>query len=103
MLQRIFRAMQVYGLIVADNGSDMFISGAMDNRWNNSELNPAFAALKAVGLRCRVARLALTRHFLRERIRRQTPKHLTALSLPAGMVHAHSWRKENARRVDHRE
>jgi hypothetical protein len=47
MLQRIFRAMQVYGLIVADNGSDMFISGTMDNRWNNGELNPAFAALKA--------------------------------------------------------
>jgi len=46
-LQRIFRAMQVYGLIVADNGSDMYISGAMDNRWNNDELNPAFAALKA--------------------------------------------------------
>jgi hypothetical protein len=46
-LQRIFRAMQVYGLIVADNGSDMFITGAMDNRWNNDELNPAFAALKA--------------------------------------------------------
>ena len=47
MLQRIFRAMQVYGLIVADNGSDMFISGTMDNRWNNGELNPAFAALRA--------------------------------------------------------
>jgi hypothetical protein len=47
MLQRIFHAMQVYGLIVADNGSDMYISGGMDNRWNNSELNPAFGALKA--------------------------------------------------------
>ena len=47
ILQRIFRAMQVYGLIVADNGADMFITGTMDNRWNNDELNPAFAALKA--------------------------------------------------------
>jgi hypothetical protein len=45
--QRIFRAMQVYGLIVADNGSDMYITGTMDGRWNNSELNPAFAALSA--------------------------------------------------------
>jgi hypothetical protein len=46
-IQRIFRAMQRYGLIVADNGSDMYITGAMDSRWNNSELNPAFAQLKA--------------------------------------------------------
>ena len=45
--QRLFRAMQLYGLIVADNGSDMYITGTMDPRWNNSELNPAFGALKA--------------------------------------------------------
>ncbi len=46
-MQRIFRAMKKYGLIVADNGSDMFISGTYDTRWNNSVLNPAFGALKA--------------------------------------------------------
>jgi hypothetical protein len=46
-LQRIFRAMQVYGLIVADNGSDMYITGAMDSRWNNGELNPGFGSLSA--------------------------------------------------------
>jgi hypothetical protein len=46
-VQRIFRAMQRYGLVVADNGSDMYISGTMDARWNNSVLNPAFAALTA--------------------------------------------------------
>lgn len=46
-IQRIFRAMQTYGLIVADNGSDMYISGTMDYRWNNNVLNPAFAALTA--------------------------------------------------------
>ena len=45
--QRIFRAMKRYGLIVADNGSDMYISGTMDERWNNSVLNPAFRALTA--------------------------------------------------------
>jgi hypothetical protein len=38
--------MQIYGLIVADNGSDMYISGSMDGRWNNDQLNPAFASLK---------------------------------------------------------
>jgi len=46
-IQRIFRAMQRYGLIVADNGSDMYISGAFDPRWNNDVLNPAFRALNA--------------------------------------------------------
>jgi hypothetical protein len=46
-IQRIFRAMQTYGVIVADNGSDMYISGAMDSRWNNDELNPAFRSLTA--------------------------------------------------------
>jgi hypothetical protein len=46
-LQKIFRAMQKYGLIVADNGSDMYITGTFDTRWNNDILNPAFAALTA--------------------------------------------------------
>ena len=46
-MQKIFRAMKTYGLIVADNGSDMYISGTYDNNWNNSVLNPAFGALSA--------------------------------------------------------
>jgi hypothetical protein len=46
-VQKIFRAMQTYGLIVADNGSDMYISGTYDTRWNNDILNPAFRALSA--------------------------------------------------------
>jgi hypothetical protein len=46
-IQRIFRAMQTYGMIVADNGSDMYVTGTMDSRWNNDELNPAFASLTA--------------------------------------------------------
>jgi hypothetical protein len=33
-----------YGMIVADNGSDWFISGATDGRWNDADLNQ----LKAV-------------------------------------------------------
>jgi hypothetical protein len=43
-IQRIFRAMKRYGLIVADNGSDMYVTGTMDARWNNDFLNPAFHA-----------------------------------------------------------
>jgi hypothetical protein len=46
-IQKIFRAMQRYGLIVADNGSDMYVSGAFDPRWNNDILNPAFRSLTA--------------------------------------------------------
>ena len=46
-VQRLFRAMKRYGLIVADNGSDMYITGTFDSRWDNGVLNPAFAALTA--------------------------------------------------------
>lgn len=40
----ILSAMKKYGLILADNGSNWFISGAPDPRWNDSELN----ALKSI-------------------------------------------------------
>jgi len=46
-VQKIFRAMKTYGLIVADNGSDMFIGGTWDDRWDNDVLNPAFDQLTA--------------------------------------------------------
>ena len=46
-VRKIFRAMQKYGLIVADNGSDMYISGTFDVRWDNDILNPAFGTLRA--------------------------------------------------------
>lgn len=46
-VQRIFQAMKTYGLIMADNGSDMYISGTFDTRWNNDILNPAFGSLSA--------------------------------------------------------
>lgn len=46
-MQKIFRAMKKYGLIVADNGSDMYVSGAFDPRWDNNVLNPAFRGLNA--------------------------------------------------------
>jgi hypothetical protein len=39
--------MKRHGLILADNGSDMYIQGTMDARWNNDVLNPAFRALIA--------------------------------------------------------
>ncbi|HYN40640.1 MAG TPA: hypothetical protein VE129_02595 [Thermoanaerobaculia bacterium] len=45
-VQRIFQAMKSYGLILADNGSDMYVQGTYDTRWDNDVLNPAFASLK---------------------------------------------------------
>ncbi len=36
--QIILRAMKKYGLILADIGSNMYISGAPDDRWNNDDL-----------------------------------------------------------------
>ena len=46
-VQKIFQAMKTYGLIVADNGSNLYVSGAYDTRWDNDVLNPAFASLEA--------------------------------------------------------
>lgn len=37
--QVILTALKQYGVIVADNGGAMFISGAPDERWNNDELD----------------------------------------------------------------
>ena len=46
-VRKIFQAMKTYGLIVADNGSDMFVTGTYDTRWDNDVLNPAFRSLTA--------------------------------------------------------
>ena len=46
-VRKIFRAMQKHGLIVADNGSDLYVTGTFDTRWNNDILNPAFALVTA--------------------------------------------------------
>ena len=40
----VLEALKRYGMVVADNGSDWFISGAPDPRWSNEQLR----ALKRV-------------------------------------------------------
>jgi len=40
----ILTALQHYGMILADNGSAIYISGAPDSRWNNNDLG----ALKSI-------------------------------------------------------
>jgi len=37
--QVILTALQKYGMILADNGSAIYLSGAPDSRWNNSDLH----------------------------------------------------------------
>ena len=46
-VRKIFQAMKTYGLIVADNGSDLYVTGTYDTRWDNDLLNPAFGAIRA--------------------------------------------------------
>jgi hypothetical protein len=42
--RKIFQAMKTYGLIVADNGSDLFVTGTYDTRWPD-EVFDAFRSL----------------------------------------------------------
>jgi hypothetical protein len=44
-VQAILRAMQVYGLVLADNGSNWYISGVPDEGWNNDELVSSFGGI----------------------------------------------------------
>ncbi|MCX7013841.1 MAG: hypothetical protein NTW86_15030 [Candidatus Sumerlaeota bacterium] len=46
-VQKIFQAMKTYGLILADNGSDMYITGSYDPRWDMDVYVPAFRGLHA--------------------------------------------------------
>jgi hypothetical protein len=42
----LLTAMKTYGMIVADNGSNWFVSGAPDDRWNNDALVSELAQIK---------------------------------------------------------
>ncbi|MEQ1474344.1 MAG: hypothetical protein ABLQ96_10995, partial [Candidatus Acidiferrum sp.] len=44
--QVILKALQQYGMIMADNGSSMFLGGAPDARWDNNDLH-ALGGVKA--------------------------------------------------------
>ncbi len=45
-VKAILQAMKTYGMFVADNGSIWFVSGAPDERWNNSVLNSQLGSVK---------------------------------------------------------
>lgn len=42
----ILQALKTYGMFVADNGSNWYISGAPDPRWNNGKLNSELGSVK---------------------------------------------------------
>jgi hypothetical protein len=42
----ILQAMKTYGMILADNGSDWYVSGAPDPRWDNDALNRELGQVK---------------------------------------------------------
>jgi hypothetical protein len=46
-VRKIFQAMKTYGIILADNGGNMYVTGTMDPDWDNNVLNPAFHSLYA--------------------------------------------------------
>ncbi len=53
--------MKTYGLIAADNGTDMYISGTYDTRWDNDVLNPGVRFTDGLRLRGRATRMAPAR------------------------------------------
>jgi hypothetical protein len=45
-VKAILQALKSYGMLVADNGSDWFLSGAPDARWNNDRLVSELGSVK---------------------------------------------------------
>jgi hypothetical protein len=58
----ILRAMKRYGLVLADNGSAWFVSGAPDERWDNDELRELRSVLGATFEAVDVSSLMLDPH-----------------------------------------
>lgn len=45
-VKAILQALKTYGMFVADNGSNWFLSGAPDSRWNNDQLVSELGSVK---------------------------------------------------------
>jgi len=45
--QKIFQALKTYGLIVADNGTDMYVTGTYDPRWTSPVVGPSWGLTAA--------------------------------------------------------
>jgi hypothetical protein len=44
-VRAILTAMKTYGLILADNGSDWYVTGAPDARWDDGTVHDEFAQI----------------------------------------------------------
>jgi hypothetical protein len=45
-VRAILTALKTYGMFMADNGGNWFVSGAPDERWNNDALNGQLSQVK---------------------------------------------------------
>jgi hypothetical protein len=77
-MDRVVTAMKEYGLVVADTGSDMYVSGAYDTRWDNGVWNPFFSSIKAGDFE------VVEQGWGSARFRDVTPCRLVDTRLPAG-------------------
>ena len=85
----VLRALKRYGLIVADNGSSWYITGAPDPRWNDEDLEPAQArarrSIRGGAHRADPApRLGVLLGLDRRRLGRCRRRHGLGRLLPAG-------------------
>jgi hypothetical protein len=63
--QVILQALKTYGMILADNGSSWFLSGAPDPRWNNDDLRQLRLRVRGARGRLRNARAGRARDIRR--------------------------------------
>ncbi len=94
--QVILRAMKKYGLIMADNGSSMFISGVSDSRWNDDDLHE-LANIKASDFEV----LTMNPIYTESNVPSGTPPQIGSFSASSMTIHAGqsttlSWTISNA-------
>ena len=94
----ILRALQQYGMIMADNGSSIYISGAPDDRWDNDDLG-ALKSVPASAFEVSADQSALHRRttFRRGRTRRSRASLPIRKTVSTGSPVTLSWNVSNAR------
>ncbi|HZV55645.1 MAG TPA: hypothetical protein VFF82_11955, partial [Rhodocyclaceae bacterium] len=46
VVRAVLQALKTYGMMVADNGSNWYMTGAPDSRWNNDALKSELGSVK---------------------------------------------------------
>ena len=81
--QVILNALKKYGMIMADNGSNMFLSGAPDDRWDNTDLH-ALGQVKASDFEV----LAASQIYISSSIPQGNAPQITSFTASATLVSA---------------